>query len=100
MSAIESVAAPRGPMRPLAGTRVLDLSKVIAGPLCTQYLADFGADVIKVETMAGGDDARGWPPLRNGTGAVFLSMNRGKRSVAVDLKTAAGRSVVHRLAAR
>lgn len=89
-----------GPMRPLAGLRVLDLSKVIAGPLCTQYLADFGADVVKVETIAGGDDTRGWPPLRDGTGAVFLSMNRGKRSLAVDLKSPAGRSVVHRLAAR
>jgi len=88
------------PMRPLTGVRVLDLSKVIAGPLCTQYLADFGAEVIKVETTAGGDDTRGWPPLHDGTGAVFLSMNRGKKSVALDLKSAAGRSIVHLLAAR
>ena len=86
-------------IRPLAGLRVLDLSKVIAGPLCTQYLADLGADVIKVEMTAGGDDTRGWPPLRDDTGAVFLSMNRGKRSIAVDLKTEAGLGVVHRLAA-
>ncbi len=91
---------PPPPMRPLAGLRVLDLSKVIAGPLCTQYLADLGAEVVKVETTAGGDDTRGWPPLRRGTGAVFLSMNRGKRSIALDLKSPAGREAVHRLAAR
>ena len=95
------MSAPSAPaLRPLEGMRVLDLSKVIAGPLCTQYLADFGAEVIKLETIAGGDDTRGWPPLRRGTGAVFLSMNRGKKSVALDLKSAAGRAIVHRLAAR
>ena len=87
-------------MRPLAGLMVLDLSKVIAGPLCTQYLADLGAEIIKVETVAGGDDTRGWPPLREDTGPVFLSMNRGKKSIAVDLKNDAGRDIVHRLAER
>jgi crotonobetainyl-CoA:carnitine CoA-transferase CaiB-like acyl-CoA transferase len=84
----------------LAGLRVLDLSKVIAGPLCTQYLSDLGAEIIKVESIAGGDDTRGWPPLRDGTGAVYLSMNRGKKSIAVDLKSRAGQEVVHRLTAR
>jgi crotonobetainyl-CoA:carnitine CoA-transferase CaiB-like acyl-CoA transferase len=88
------------PMRPLAGLRILDLSKVIAGPLCTQYLCDLGAEVIKVETTAGGDDTRGWPPMRDGTGAVFLSMNRGKKSIALDLKTDHGREIVDRLAAK
>jgi crotonobetainyl-CoA:carnitine CoA-transferase CaiB-like acyl-CoA transferase len=88
------------PIQPLAGHRILDLSKVIAGPLCTQYLCDLGAEIIKVEPIAGGDDTRGWPPLHAGTGAVFLSMNRGKKSIAVDLKSQAGRDVVHRLAAR
>jgi crotonobetainyl-CoA:carnitine CoA-transferase CaiB-like acyl-CoA transferase len=87
-------------MRPLVGLRVLDFSKVIAGPLCTQYLADLGAEVIKVETYQGGDDTRRWPPLRQDTGAVFLSMNRGKKSVAVDLKTAGGKDLVRRLALR
>ena len=87
-------------MRPLEGLLVLDLSKVIAGPLCTQYLADLGAEIIKVETVAGGDDTRGWPPLREDTGAVFLSMNRGKKSIALDLKSEAGRAIVHRLAER
>ena len=85
---------------PLDGCRVLDLSKVIAGPLCTQYLGELGAEIVKVESPEGGDDTRGWPPLRGDTGAVFLSLNRGKRSVALDLKTAAGRDVVRRLAAR
>ncbi|MDT7950969.1 MAG: CoA transferase [Acetobacteraceae bacterium] len=87
-------------MTPLAGIRVLDLSKVLAGPLCAQYLGEFGAEVIKVEPCAGGDDTRHWPPLREGTGAVFLAVNRNKRSLAVDLKTEAGRAIVHKLAAR
>lgn len=85
------------PFAPLAGIRVLDMSKVLAGPMCGQYLADLGADVVKVEPCDGGDDTRGWPPLIGEDGAVFLSANRNKRSIAVDLKTAAGRDVVMRL---
>lgn len=80
--------------------RVLDLTKVLAGPLCTQYLGDMGADVVKVEACQVGDDTRRWPPFRGETGAVFLSCNRNKRSLAVDLKTPDGQAVVHRLAAR
>lgn len=80
--------------------RVLDLSKVLAGPLCTQYLADLGAEVIKIEPVAGGDETRSWPPLHAGEGAVFLSCNRNKRSLAVDLKTVEGRAIVHDLARR
>lgn len=91
---------PRPPIRPLQGITVLDLSKVIAGPLCTQCLADLGAEIIKVEPIHGGDDTRGWPPLHDGVGAVYLSMNRGKKSIALDLKSAEGLAVVHRLAAR
>ena len=87
-------------MKPLAGIRVLDLSKVLAGPLCAQYLGEFGAEVIKVEPCQVGDDTRKWPPLRDGTGAVFLAVNRNKRSLAVDLKTAAGKAIIHKLAAR
>lgn len=87
---------------PLAGLRVLDLSKVLAGPLCAQYLGDMGADVIKIEPPRSGDETRGWPPLRAGrrthTGAIFLSANRNKRSVAVDLGSEAGREVIYRLA--
>ena len=87
-------------MQPLSGTRVLDLSKVIAGPLCTQILADLGAEVVKVESPDGGDDTRRWPPLRDDTGAVFLSLNRRKRSLVADLKSPGGRDVVARLARR
>ena len=85
--------------KPLRGVRVLDLTKVLAGPLCTQYLGDMGADVIKVEAVQTGDETRGWPPFRApGLGAVFLSVNRNKRSIALDLKTAQGRAIVHKLA--
>ncbi|WP_137891197.1 CoA transferase [Ramlibacter sp. 2FC] len=86
-------------MKPLAGIKVLDFSKVLAGPLCTQALGDLGAEVIKVEPLNLGDETRGWPPFRReGLGAVFLSVNRNKRSIALDLKTQAGRAVAHKLA--
>jgi formyl-CoA transferase len=78
---------------------VLDLSKVLAGPLCAQYLGDLGADIIKVETVGQGDETRGWPPFpAPGLGTVFLSANRNKRSIAVDMKTEKGREIVHALA--
>lgn len=87
---------------PLHGIRVLDLSKVLAGPLCAQYLGDMGADVVKVETPESGDETRHWPPFREAggerAGAVFLSANRNKRSVALDLGSPAGRAAVLRLA--
>lgn len=96
-------------MRPLAGLKVLDLSRVLAGPWCTQQLADMGAEVIKVERPGRGDDTRAWGPpwqestdLRTGTAikesAYFLSANRGKRSVAIDLSTADGQALVRQLA--
>ncbi|WP_110667436.1 CaiB/BaiF CoA transferase family protein [Salinicola halophilus] len=90
---------------PLAGIKVLDLTRVLAGPWCTQQLADYGADVVKIERPGRGDDTRGWGPpwLAGGDescalSAYFLSANRGKRSVAVDLATAEGQSLVRRLA--
>lgn len=90
---------PDSDARPLDGLKVLDFSRVLAGPLCTQSLADLGADVIKIEPIGAGDETRGWPPIHGeGFGAVFLAVNRNKRSLAVDLKTAAGRALVHRLA--
>lgn len=85
-------------MDALKGLRVVDFSKVLAGPLCTQYLGDMGAEVIKVETL-NGDDTRRWPPFRDGDGTVFLSVNRNKQSIAVDLKTAEGKEVAQRLIA-
>jgi crotonobetainyl-CoA:carnitine CoA-transferase CaiB-like acyl-CoA transferase len=85
--------------KPLTGIRVLDLSKVLAGPLCAQYLGDLGADIIKVEAVGQGDETRGWPPFPTpGLGTVFLSANRNKRSIAVDMKTDKGREIVHALA--
>ncbi len=86
-------------MTPLKGIRVLDLSKVLAGPLCGQYLGELGAEVIKIEPVGQGDDTRAWLPQQSGQSATFLAVNHNKRSLAVDLKQAAGRAVVHRLAA-
>ncbi|MFL5560556.1 MAG: CaiB/BaiF CoA transferase family protein [Gemmatimonadaceae bacterium] len=84
---------------PLAGVRVLDLSRVLAGPLCTMILGDLGADVIKVERPVIGDETRGWgPPFdERGESAYFLSVNRNKLGVAADLSTEDGRSLVRRL---
>ena len=85
---------------PLQGIRVLDLSRVLAGPLATMTLGDLGADVIKVERPDGGDDTRQWgPPFSGDDAAYFLSLNRNKRSLSLDLKTPEGVESVRRLAA-
>ena len=69
--------------------RVLDLSRVLAGPYCTMLLSDLGADVVKVERPGEGDETRSWgPPFAGGEAAYFLAVNRGKRSIAVDLARA------------
>lgn len=94
-SKTDKAAAP--PFLPLAGVRVLDVTKVLAGPMCGQYLGDLGADVIKVESVGSGDDTRSWPPRVGGDGTVFLSANRNKRSIALDLKSTEGREVLLRL---
>ncbi len=97
--AIKAELRPRpAPVRPLAGLRVLDLSKVLAGPVCGQTLGDLGAEVIKVEPVDGGDDTRKWTPRQDGESAVFLAVNHNKRSLALDLKQPAGRAIVHALA--
>jgi crotonobetainyl-CoA:carnitine CoA-transferase CaiB-like acyl-CoA transferase len=84
---------------PLSGVRVLDLSRVLAGPLATMTLADLGADVVKVERPGRGDDTRDWgPPFAGDDAAYFLSLNRNKRSVEIDLKDPAGIESVRRLA--
>ena len=88
---------------PLAGIRVLDLSRVLAGPWCTQLLADLGAEVTKIERPGAGDDTRHWGPpwhVRDGekVAAYFLSANRGKLSAAIDFATEDGAALVRRLA--
>ncbi len=83
---------------PLVGMKVLDLSHVMAGPVCGLMLADMGADVIKVENINGGDDTRRMvPPQINGEAGSFMMMNRNKRGIAVDLKADAGKAVLKRL---
>ncbi|MEO6205978.1 MAG: CoA transferase, partial [Mycobacteriales bacterium] len=83
---------------PLSGVRVLDLSRVLAGPYCCMVLADLGADVVKVERAGHGDDTRHWgPPFHGDDAAYFFSVNRDRRSVALDLTTDSGRAVVARL---
>jgi CoA:oxalate CoA-transferase len=81
------------PAGPFAGLLVLDLTRVLAGPFCTMLLAELGARVIKVENPAGGDDARHFEPFVDGRSAYFLSLNRGKESIALDLKAPADREV-------
>jgi crotonobetainyl-CoA:carnitine CoA-transferase CaiB-like acyl-CoA transferase len=83
---------------PLAGMRVLELAQIMAGPTCGMMLADMGADVVKVEKLPGGDDARGYrEPRINGVSAPFLIMNRNKRGIALDLKHPRGRDILLRL---
>jgi len=87
-------------LRPLAGALVVDVTSSLAGPTATQLLAALGADVVKVEPLAG-DHARDWgPPFLDGDGALFLASNAGKRSLAVDLGESRGREIVLRLAGR
>jgi formyl-CoA transferase len=86
---------------PLEGIRVLDLTRILAGPFATQRLGDLGADVIKVENPDGGDDTRGWgPPFKEGVSTYFFAVNRNKRSVAIDLKREAGKALLIRLLER
>src|SRR5258706_12855862 len=93
---------------PLAGLRVLDLSRVLAGPTCTQLLGDLGADVVKVEKPGEGDDTRQWGPpyLKDDAGeetresAYYLAVNRNKRSLALDIATQEGQRIARDLALR
>lgn len=84
-------------MQPLDGVRVLDLTRLLPGAVCTMLLADMGADVIKVEDPNGGDYARWMPPKTGDTGTFFLSSNRNKRSIIIDLKQASGLDALMRL---
>ncbi len=99
MSIPSDTAAPAGP---LAGLRVLDLTRVLAGPACTQMLGDLGAEVIKIERPGAGDDTRGFrPPVMPGTdeSAYFTGFNRNKHSVTLDIATPEGQAIARRLLA-
>ncbi|MEP9347949.1 CoA transferase [Xanthobacter sp. KR7-225] len=83
---------------PLAGMRVLDLTRALAGPFCTMILADLGADVIKVEPSPAGDMSRAWGPFDHGESVYYLSANRNKRAIGVEFRTDVGRALLRRMA--
>ena len=84
-------------MAPLDGLRVIDLTRVVAGPFCTMMLGDMGADVLKIEEPAHGDDSRAWAPFIAGTGSFYLALNRSKKSVALDLRSPEGANALRQL---
>ena len=85
-------------MRPLESLKVLDLTRIVAGPYCTMILGDMGADVIKIEHPEGGDDSRGFaPPYQGDQAAYYLSVNRNKRSLTLDLKNPEGKAILWQL---
>src|SRR5262244_3209428 len=81
----------------LEGIRVLDFGRFIAGPYCAMLLADFGADVIRIERVDGGEDRKLGPVTQSGEGGLFLNLNRNKRGITLDLGHPQAREVVHRL---
>ena len=85
---------------PLSGVTVVDMTRILAGPYCTLMLAELGARVIKVEPPGGGDDARQYGPFTNGKSTYFVSVNRGKESIALDLKAAADKQIFEKLLER
>src|SRR5246127_4750221 len=85
---------------PLSGITIIDLSRILAGPYCTLLLAELGARVIKVEAPKTGDDARQYGPFTNGKSTYFVSVNRGKESIALDLKAAADKRIFEALLGR
>ena len=93
-------AGRHGACGPLAGIVVVDLTRVLAGPFCTMLLSDLGARVIKVENPRGGDDSRAYGPFINGKSGYFIAQNRGKESIALDLKQEDDRAILHRLLKR
>lgn len=84
-------------MGPLKDIKVIDMTRVLAGPFCTMMLADMGAEVIKIERPGSGDDSRAFTPHQNGESAYFMSINRGKKSLTLDLKSDKGKDVLRRL---
>ena len=93
-------AGKRLPKPPLAGIRVIDLTRVLAGPFCSMSLGDMGAEIIKVEEPDKGDDTRGWPPFAGGEATYFMSVNRNKKSLTLNMKAPEGQSILRRLIAK
>ncbi len=85
--------------KPLAGVKVLDLTRVLAGPFCTMILQDLGAEVLKIEVPGTGDDSRSFGPFKDGRSLYFISINRGKRSMTLNLKDERGKAVLRKLLA-
>lgn len=90
----DSIPQKEDTLLPLSGIRVIDLSRALAGPYCTALLADLGADVIKIETVTGGDSSRAWPPFDGDHSLYFDSTNRNKKSISLDLYSDAGRELL------
>ena len=91
--------AKPAPRPPLAGVRVIDLTRVLAGPFCAMSLGDMGAEVIKIEEPGKGDDTRGWPPFVSGEATYFLSVNRSKKSLTLNMKAPEGQEILRTLLA-
>ncbi|MEY3989505.1 MAG: hypothetical protein RI985_586, partial [Chloroflexota bacterium] len=86
---------------PLANLRVLDLTRALTGPYCTQMLGDMGADIIKIEQPGVGDNSRAWgPPFEGGESSYYLSVNRNKRSMALNLRNEHSAAIMHKLVAQ
>ncbi len=99
-SAKRKSVVPARSRAPLAGVRVIDFTRILAGPFGSMFLGDMGAEVIKVEEPAKGDDTRGWPPFVGGEATYFLSVNRNKKSLTLNLKAPEGQAILRKLIAR
>lgn len=97
MSEIKAAGGNPDVVKPLAGFKILDISNFLAAPMCSMFLADFGADVLKVERPEHGDEVRHWGENRDGVGLYYKVLNRGKRSITLDLRTPFGAQTVKRL---
>ncbi len=94
------MSATKRPRAPLHGIRVIDLTRVLAGPFCAMSLGDMGAEVIKIEEPGKGDDTRGWPPFMGGEATYFLSVNRNKKSLTLNMKAPEGQAILRKLVAK
>jgi crotonobetainyl-CoA:carnitine CoA-transferase CaiB-like acyl-CoA transferase len=93
-------ARPARSRAPLAGVRVIDFTRILAGPFGSMFLGDMGAEVIKVEEPAKGDDTRGWPPFVGGEATYFLAVNRSKKSLTLNMKAPEGQAILRKLIAK